>query len=375
MTGMKLLQPVFLFFDFELCEMKTKQFTTISDRKIRIAVVGCGRISKNHLVSISQQADDFELVSVCDVDLEVLNQTASQYRVSSYDNLADMLLQEKIDMVSLCTPSGLHSQQAILSAQHGVHVLTEKPMATRLSDGVAMVRACDEAGVRLFVVKQNRFNPTLQLMKNAVALGRFGRIYNVAVNVFWTRPQDYYEQGRGWRGTWDLDGGAFMNQASHYIDLLDWIVGPVESVMAYTATLARKIEAEDSGVAAIKWRNGAMGTLNVTMLTYPQNFEGSITILGEKGTVRVGGVAVNDIQEWQFDSDRPEDRGIQAASYSTTSVYGFGHPLYYQNVSEVMRGLAAPKTDGYSGLITLELLEALYRSAKEGVMVSLPLEI
>jgi UDP-N-acetyl-2-amino-2-deoxyglucuronate dehydrogenase len=145
--------------------------------------------------------------------------------------------------------------------------------------------------------------------------------------------------------------------------------------MAYTATLARKIEAEDSGVAAIKWRNGAMGTLNVTMLTYPQNFEGSITILGEKGTVRVGGVAVNDIQEWQFDSDRPEDRGIQAASYSTTSVYGFGHPLYYQNVSEVMRGLAAPKTDGYSGLITLELLEALYRSAKEGVMVSLPLEI
>jgi UDP-N-acetyl-2-amino-2-deoxyglucuronate dehydrogenase len=194
------------------------------------------------------------------------------------------------------------------------------------------------------------------------------------MNVFWTRPQDYYDQGNGWRGTWEYDGGAFMNQASHYIDLLDWIIGPVESVMAYTATQARHIEAEDSGVAAIKWRSGAMGTLNVSMLTYPKNLEGSITILGEKGTARIGGVAVNEIQEWEFADARTEDAEVKAASYATTSVYGFGHPLYYDNVIQTLRGEAYAETDGRSGLKSLELLVAMYRSAKDGVKVSLPLD-
>ena len=187
--------------------------------------------------------------------------------------------------------------------------MTEKPMATRWSDGLAMVRACDEAGVRLFVVKQNRRNRTLQLLKQAVEKGRFGRIYMVNVNVFWTRPQAYYDSA-AWRGTWEFDGGAFMNQASHYVDLLDWIVGPVESVMAYTGTLARNIEVEDTGVAALKWRNGAMGSINVTMLTYPKNLEGSITVLGEKGSVRIGGVAVNEIKHWEFDAADPMDAQI-----------------------------------------------------------------
>jgi UDP-N-acetyl-2-amino-2-deoxyglucuronate dehydrogenase len=196
----------------------------------------------------------------------------------------------------------------------------------------------------------------------------------VAINVFWTRPQDYYDQGSGWRGTWEFDGGAFMNQASHYIDLLEWLIGPVESVMAYTATQERDIEAEDSGVAAIRWRSGAMGTLNVSMLTFPKNLEGSITILGEKGTVRIGGVAVNEIQEWQFADVRPEDADIKTASYATTSVYGFGHPIYYKNVVDVMRGQCQPETDGRSGLKSLELLVAMYRSAKDGVKVALPLE-
>jgi len=355
--------------------MKLQQFPTVSDRKIRIAVVGCGRISKNHFGSIEQLADDFELAAVCDVDPKALEQHTQQYKVPGYTDMADMLAKEQLDLVSLCTPSGLHPQQAILAAQHKVHVLTEKPMGTRLADGVAMVRACDQAGVRLFVVKQNRRNATLQLLKKAVDQDRFGRIYNVAMNVFWTRPQDYYDQGNGWRGTWEMDGGAFMNQASHYIDLLNWIIGPVESVMAYTGTQARDIEAEDSGVAAIQWRSGAMGTLNVSMLTYPKNLEGSITVLGEKGTVRIGGVAVNEIQEWQFADSRPEDADIKTASYATTSVYGFGHPLYYQNVVEVLRGRSEPETDGRSGLKSLELLVAMYRSAKDGVKVSLPLNI
>lgn len=354
--------------------MNLTNYPTVTHRKIRIAVVGCGRISKNHFGSIEQHAQDFELVAVCDIDPAALQAHTSQYKVPGYASMAEMLQKEQLDMVALCTPSGLHPQQAILAAQHKVNVLTEKPMGTRYTDGVAMVKACDQSGVRLFVVKQNRRNATLQLLKQAVEQGRFGRIYNVALNVFWTRPQDYYDQGNGWRGTWEFDGGAFMNQASHYIDLLDWIVGPVESVMAYTATQARDIEAEDSGVAVIKWRSGTMGTLNVSMLTYPKNLEGSITILGEKGTVRIGGVAVNEIQEWQFADARPEDAQVKAASYATTSVYGFGHPLYYKNVADVMRGQAEPETDGRSGLKSLELLVAMYRSAKDGVKVSLPLE-
>src|SRR5678809_1317039 len=154
-------------------------------------------------------------------------------------------------------------------------------------------------------------------------------IYMVNINVFWTRPQSYYDSAP-WRGTWEFDGGAFMNQASHYVDLLDWLIGPVESVMAYTGTLARAIEVEDTGVAAIKWRNGAMGSINVTMLTHPKNFEGSITILGEKGTVRVGGVAVNQIEHWEFADSLPMDDKLDEARYQTTSVYGFGHQLYYE---------------------------------------------
>jgi len=251
--------------------------------------------------------------------------------------------------------------------------MTEKPMATRWHDGLRMVKACDEAGVRLFVVKQNRKNATLQLLRNAILKERFGRIYMVNINVFWTRPQSYYESA-AWRGTWEFDGGAFMNQASHYIDLLDWLIGPIESVQAYTATLARNIEVEDSGVMSIRWRSGALGSVNVTMLTYPKNLEGSITILGEKGSVRVGGVAVNEIQHWEFDTPDADDAKIASASYETTSVYGFGHPLYYDNVINVLRGEALPETDGREGLKSLELLIAAYLSARDGKRVALPLE-
>jgi UDP-N-acetyl-2-amino-2-deoxyglucuronate dehydrogenase len=185
-----------------------------------------------------------------------------------------------------------------------------------------MVHACDEAGVHLFVVKQNRRNPTLQLVKRAVEKKRFGRIYMVTINVFWTRPQSYYDSA-SWRGTWEFDGGAFMNQASHYVDLLDWLIGPVESVQAYTATLARNIQVEDTGVVSIRWRTGALGSMNVTMLTYPKNLEGSITIIGENGTVKVGGVAVNKIEHWAFADTDPDDEAVERASYETTSVYGF----------------------------------------------------
>ncbi len=344
----------------------------ISDRKIRFALVGCGRIAQNHFEALQQHAADAELVAVCDTDPAALRAAVQRTQAPGFGSLTELLATSKPDCVVLATPSGLHAQQAKEVAATGADVMTEKPMATRWSDGLAMVRACDEAGVRLFVIKQNRRNRTLQLLRQALQKNRFGRIHMVTVNVFWTRPQAYYDSA-AWRGTWEFDGGAFMNQASHYVDLLDWLIGPVESVMAYTGTLARRIEVEDTGVAALRWRNGAMGSVNVTMLTWPKNLEGSITILGEKGTARVGGVAVNKIEHWEFSEPDDMDTQLDAASYQTTSVYGFGHPLYYEGVIRSLREAGAPEIDGREGLKSLELLIAMYLSARDGKRVNLPL--
>ncbi len=344
----------------------------ILDRKLRFALVGCGRIAQNHFEAMARHGERVQLVDVCDTNPAALQAACEKTGASGHSTLAQMLERSDADCVVIATPSGMHPAQAALVAASGRHVMTEKPMATRWQDGLAMVRACDEAGVELFVVKQNRRNRTLQLLKRAMEKERFGRIYMVTVNVFWSRPQSYYDSA-AWRGTWEFDGGAFMNQASHYVDLLDWLVGPVESVMAYTGTLARNIEVEDTGVAALKWRNGAMGSINVTMLTHPKNFEGSITILGEKGTVRVGGVAVNEIQHWAFDQPDAMDSELQDASYATTSVYGLGHPLYYDNVIRTLRGESEAETDGREGLKSLELLIAMYLSARDGKRINLPL--
>lgn len=313
-----------------------------------------------------------ELACICDNDPEVLEAHKRQYNTKGYLHLRDMLENEKLDAVSVCTPSGLHSSQVRLIAKHGVHVITEKPMATRWADGIKMVKACDKAQVHLFVVKQNRRNTTLQLLKRAVEEHRFGKIHMVHLNVFWSRPQSYYDQA-AWRGTWEFDGGAFMNQASHYVDLLDWLIGPVEKVQAMMST-TRNIEVEDTGVLNIKWRNGALGSMSVTMLTYPKNYEGSITILGEKGTVRVGGVAVNEIEKWEFEDEKEYDQQISDANYQTTSVYGFGHPLYFENVINVLRGTGKAETNGREGLKSLEVLIAAYLSARDGKTISLPLE-
>lgn len=349
------------------------QFSTVSDRKIKFALVGCGRIAKNHFAALQEHSDRAELVGVCDTDELALQSAVQATSAKPHSSLNSLLAESEADIVVLTTPSGLHPEQAILVAASGRHVMTEKPMATRWHDGLRMVKACDEAGVRLFVVKQNRKNATLQLLRNAINKGRFGRIYMVNINVFWTRPQEYYDSA-AWRGTWEFDGGAFMNQASHYIDLLDWLVGPIESVQAYTGTLARNIEVEDTGVMSIRWRSGALGSVNATMLTYPKNLEGSITILGEKGSVRIGGVAVNEIQHWTFADADEDDEMLEKASYNTTSVYGFGHPLYYDNVIKVLRGEAEPETDGREGLKSLELLIATYLSARDGRRVALPLD-
>ena len=339
---------------------------------IKIGIIGCGRISKNHFDAVSQ-IQEAEFVAACDVIDSRLQTVSDNYGIKKlYTNYKEMMEKENLDLVSICTPSGLHPQIGIDAANHRINVLTEKPMATNIEAADALIRACDANNVKLFVVKQNRLNATMQLLKRAIDKGRFGRIYLAESNVFWQRPQAYYDAEK-WRGTWEFDGGAFMNQASHYVDALYWLLGNVDNVMAYTATMARRIEAEDTGCAILHFRNGIIATLNVTMLTFPKNFEGSITIIGEKGTVKIGGVAVNKIEKWEFEDYDDDDRIAQDANYQPPNVYGFGHNPYYRNVIDVLLGKDVPSTDGRDGRKSVEIIQAIYRSAKTGKRISLPL--
>ncbi len=341
------------------------------DTSFRVALVGCGRISRNHFEALAR-VEGLTLVSVCDSVAERAEAAGAQWRVPSFTSLDTMLAEVPSDVVVVATPSGLHPQHGVTVARSGRHVVSEKPMAITLEAADALVHACDEAGVRLFVVKQNRLNPPIQLLKRALDKGRFGRLFMANCTVRWTRPQEYYDQAP-WRGTWEFDGGAFMNQASHYVDLMQWLGGPVESVVAKTATLARRIEAEDSGAAIIRFRSGAIGVLEVTMLTYPKNLEGSITLLGERGSVKIGGNAVNKVEHWEFADYDDDDKLIDAVSTNPPTVYGFGHEAYYRNVLGVLRGEAVPDTDGRGGRKSLELILGIYESARTGRDVPLPL--
>jgi len=338
---------------------------------VRVALVGCGRISRNHVEAIDR-VDGLELVAAADSDVARAEAITAERGIPAFGSLEAMLEAVPSDLVSICTPSGLHPQHGIIAAQTGRHVLTEKPMAISLAAADELVQACDAAGVQLFVVKQNRLNPPIQLLRRAIDKGRFGRIYSANVTVRWTRPQEYYD-AEPWRGTWEFDGGAIMNQASHYVDLMQWLVGPVESVLAKTATQARRIEAEDSGVAILKFRSGALGVIEVTVLTYPRNLEGSITILGERGSVKIGGTAVNRVEHWAFADYDDDDKLVDAASTNPPTVYGFGHEGYYRNVLKVLRGEARPDTDGRAGRKSLELILGIYESAKTGREVPIPL--
>ncbi len=362
----------------------------ITNRKINIALVGCGRISQNHIKSIGIHNQLAKLTAICDPSTNQLDDTQTLIdeikttknipfeRPKQFTNYSELITEIKnqnipVDLVVLTTPSGLHAEQVITAANAGLHVCTEKPMATEWKDGQSMVKCCDQACVHLFVVKQNRFNSTLQLVKKQLKAGRFGKLAMVTVNVFWHRPQSYYDQA-SWRGTWGLDGGALMNQASHYVDLLDWLVGPVETISTSIATLGRCIEVEDTAAMQLRWRNGALGTMAVTMLTYPKNLEGSITLLGETGTVRIGGPAVNQIEHWEFADKSPDDKLVAEASYTTTSVYGFGHPIYYENMLKTLQGKDQALCNGREGLRSLEILIGAYRSAHEEKIIHLPLE-
>lgn len=341
-------------------------------KRTTFALVGCGRVAAQHLRALAHHAEHAEVVAVCDTDAGRLEAAREATAAPGYTTLEALLAEVTPDVVVLASPSGLHPRQAKMAARHGCHVMCEKPIATHWSQGVEMVEACERAGVRLFVVKQLRYNPTVQLLRDALLEGRFGQIALVDVDVFWTRPQSYYDRD-SWRGSRALDGGAFLNQTSHYVDLLTWLFGAVESVQAFAATLGRDIEVEDSGVLSLRWKSGALGSMSVTMLTYPENLRASMTIAGSRGTAVLGGKACDQIEAWRFEEGAEDEAFIAEINRATREFYGDGHLSYYQNVLDVLRGGQIADTDGYEGLKSLEVICAAYQSSAEGRRINLPL--
>jgi UDP-N-acetyl-2-amino-2-deoxyglucuronate dehydrogenase len=340
--------------------------------KTSFALVGCGRVSAQHLRALEHHHERAELVAVCDPDAERRERTSRDSGAAGFASLEALLDARRPDVVVLASPSGLHPKQARAAAEAGCHVMCEKPIATRWADGFEMVASVQEAGRRLFVVKQLRYNPTLRALRRALQEERFGELALVDIDVFWTRPQAYYDRD-AWRGTRQLDGGALLNQASHYVDLLAWLFGPVDSVQAYMATLGRDIEVEDSSVLNLRWACGALGSMSVTMLTYPENLRASMTVAGSRGTAVLGGKACDQIEVWRFEDHTEPAEHIDEINRATRQFYGSGHLLYYANVLDVLRGQAEPDTDGREGLKSLEIICAAYRSADEGRRVDLPL--
>ena len=276
---------------------------------IKFALLGCGRIAKRHSDLLGGgHINGAKLVGVCDVIRERADAIGSRYGVPAYYDLERLLEQQDVDVVSVLTPSGLHPIHAIAVAKAGKHVVVEKPMALRLDDADAMIEACDAAGVKLFVVKQNRFNVPVVKAREALDAGRFGRLVLGTVRVRWCRDQSYYDQD-AWRGTWAYDGGVLANQASHHIDMLEWFFGDVVSVHARAITALVKIEAEDTAIATLKFRNGALGIIEATTAVRPKDLEGSLSILGEKGAVEIAGFAVNQIRHWRFVSESDLGQG------------------------------------------------------------------
>lgn len=331
--------------------------------KIKIALVGCGRIASKHLEAIIDNQTHFELVAVCDQNILRAQEAGVKYHVAYFNTQAEMLAAHpEIALVSVCTPSGLHPADSIYALNQGKHVIVEKPMACKVSDAKAMLEAAEKNKKHLFVVKQLRLSPSIQAIKKAISEGAFGRIYLAQVIVFWARPQAYYDQ-ESWRGTAELDGGAFMNQASHYVDLLTYLLGPVKSVQAMTRTLGRKIEVEDTGVVNFAWENNTLGSMSVTMLTYPKNLEGSLTLVGEKGTVTLDGANLGEVKRWYFEKNNVSP--VEYSGFSTEKEYLNNHGPYYKNVSDVLTKNSIAVSDGLSGLCSLELLNAIQLSANK----------
>ncbi|RYD68448.1 MAG: Gfo/Idh/MocA family oxidoreductase [Sphingomonadales bacterium] len=339
---------------------------------LRFCIVGCGRIAKRHSELLGEGViKGATLSGVCDLVVEKAERIGRQFGVPHFADMHAMMAELKPDIVVILTESGNHARHTLELAPYGAHIVVEKPMALTLEDADAMIEACDKAGVKLFVVKQNRFNVPVVKLREALDEGRFGKLVMGTVRVRWCRPQSYYDQD-SWRGTWALDGGILTNQASHHVDLLEWMMGDVVKVSAMSATRLVDMEAEDTAAVILTFANGALGVIEATGGTRPKDLEGSISILGEGGSVVIGGFAVNRLETWQFADEQPEDQSVvQNYSVNPPNVYGFGHQAYYEHVVDVINNGGPQLVDGIQGRRSLELISAIYESIETGRAVNL----
>jgi predicted dehydrogenase len=339
---------------------------------LKFAIVGCGRISKKHSELLGhKQIQGARLVAVCDVVQEKAKKLGEAFDVPYFIDMNLMMESSSIDVVVVLTESGNHAAHVINLAPYGKHIIVEKPMALTLDDADAMIKACDKAGIKLFVVKQNRFNLPVVKLREALEQGRFGKLVIGTVRVRWCRPQAYYDQD-AWRGTWALDGGVLTNQASHHVDLLEWMMGDVASVFAMSRTALADIEAEDTAVVTLRFKNGALGIIEATTAVRPKDLEGSISILGEGGTVEIAGFAVNQMKTWNFVEPQDGDADVlERFSVNPPNVYGFGHQAYYEHVVDCIQNDKVHLVDGLVGRKSLELINAIYESVETGKEIAL----
>jgi UDP-N-acetyl-2-amino-2-deoxyglucuronate dehydrogenase len=337
--------------------------TVLNMKKIKFGLIGCGRIAQRHAEHISNKG---QLVAVCDVVKEKADEMAAKYGAKAFYDEKEMLKSHKdIDVISVCSPNGLHAEHAILALNEGFHVLCEKPMAISVHDCGEMIKAAERANKRLFAIKQNRFNPPVEAIKKALDEGRLGKIYSIQLSCFWNRNPDYYQHS--WKGTLSLDGGTLYTQFSHFIDLLYWMIGDVKEVRSFMSNYAHKdiIEFEDTGVIILQFYNGAIGTINYTVNSYKKNMEGSLTIFAEKGTVKIGGQYLNELEYQNIEGFKIENlpEGNKANNYGNYQGSMSNHDKVYDNLIKVLQNNAAISTSSFEGLKTVEIIEKIYNTA------------
>ncbi len=336
---------------------------------MKFAFIGCGKIAGKHLVSVNSVPGAMT-VAVCDKNLSAARDFGTKHDLPFYEDPHVMLKKEQVDIISVLTPSGTHAQTILGLVDSGKHFVVEKPLALRLDDADKVIEACDRRGVNIFVVQQNRFNKPIRALRQAIDQGRLGRMVLGTVRVRWARHQKYYDQAP-WRGTWAFDGGVFTNQASHHIDMLTWLMGDVESVMAKSDTRLLDIEVEDTGVAVLKFANGALGVIEATVATRPNDIEGSISILGEKGSVEIGGYHMNELKVWNFADSIDSDADVFEKSGRNPDAYAWNHTEYLKDVVESLIAKKKALIDGIEGRKSLELINAIYESIETGRDISL----
>ena len=333
-------------------------------KTLRFAIVGCGRIAQRHAEHIQRLG---KLIAVCDIEAKKAKELADKYKAMAFDNIDDLLKQSEIDVVSVCSPNGLHAEHSIKALQAGFHVLCEKPMALSVQDCGDMITAAERANKRLFIVKQNRFNPPVAAVKKLIDEKRLGKIYSVQLSCFWNRNEAYYKNS--WKGTKALDGGTLFTQFSHFIDLLYWMIGDIKEVSGFIGNMGHEgiIEFEDNGVVGLRFYNGAIGTVNYTVNSHQKNMEGSLTIFGEKGTIKIGGQYLNeleyqDIEGYKIENLPPGNPPNQYGQYQGSMS---NHDKVYENLLEVLNGNGVIATNGFEGLKTVEIIDKIYSNAKQ----------